>query len=165
MVEGLGGPEGHTRSVNAYDASSGAKLWSSLSKRSIESGSGIRFDPKGKILCLSDDDHGHSILLEMPTRAVLGELDKTPECLSPGARRWLGTEAAEPADRCFLYSIYEQGHKRPVVQIAINSGTPGILTQFSPDGRQVIWGDAEGSVSICDLDEVQRRLAEVDLGW
>jgi len=40
-----------------------------------------------------------------------------------------------------------------------------LLMQFSPDGRQLIWGNSEGSVSSCDLDEVQRRLAEVDLGW
>jgi hypothetical protein len=39
------------------------------------------------------------------------------------------------------------------------------VISFSPDGREVAWGNREGSVSVCDLDEVQRRLAEVDLGW
>ena len=34
-----------------------------------------------------------------------------------------------------------------MLQIAVNSGTCSVLTQFSPDGRQLIWGDAEGSVS------------------
>ena len=40
----------------------------------------------------------------------------------------------------------------------------GALGQFSRDGRIVAWGDLEGTVSVCDLVEVQRQLAEVGLG-
>jgi hypothetical protein len=39
------------------------------------------------------------------------------------------------------------------------------MSQFSPDGRQLAWGNGNGSVSVCDLEEIQRRLAEVGLGW
>jgi hypothetical protein len=36
---------------------------------------------------------------------------------------------------------------------------------FSADGRFIAWGNTDGMVSVCDLIEVQRRLAEVRMGW
>jgi sugar/nucleoside kinase (ribokinase family) len=38
---------------------------------------------------------------------------------------------------------------------------------FSPDldGRYVLWGNPSGLVSLADLVEIQKRLAEVRLGW
>jgi hypothetical protein len=41
----------------------------------------------------------------------------------------------------------------------------GTLGQFSRDGRIVAWGEPDGTVSVCNLVEVQRRLAEFGLGW
>ena len=163
VVEGVGGPKGDTRSVNAYDAPTGAKLWSFPSRKKPDNPAWFRFDPTGKILSLHD--HDHTILLEMPTRAVLGGLDETVRCLSPGARRWLRVAQLDTADRSLVCSIHERGRKLPLLQVALNSRDFPVLTQFSPDGRHVVWSNTAGSVSVCDLDEVQRRLAEIALGW
>ena len=165
VVEGVGGLKGYTRSVNAYDGHTGAKLWTFPSRKRLDTSSWFLFDPTGKILSLHDDDRGHSILLEMPSRAALGDLNELPHCLSPGAKYWLSIAAVESADRSLVYSIHDRERMSPKLQIAVNSSTSAVVTQFSPDGRQVAWGNTEGSVSICDLDKVQRRLAEVGLGW
>jgi hypothetical protein len=44
---------------------------------------------------------------------------------------------------------------------------PGIPTHsmFTPDGQFAAWGNADGTVSICDFPQVNRRLGEAGLGW
>jgi hypothetical protein len=37
--------------------------------------------------------------------------------------------------------------------------------QFSLDGRFAVWGDADGTVTVFEPAEVQRRLARFGLGW
>ena len=165
VVEGLGGPEGNTRSINAYDASSGAKLWSYPSRVRKVAASGILFDATGRILLLNDDDDSPAFLMEMPGRAVLGTLINGAACLSPGAQHRLEGHHATTADRGLFYSLHEQGRDAPLLQVAINSRMFSVVTGFSPDGRHVIWGNSDGSVSICDLDEVRHRLSDVGLGW
>lgn len=115
VVGGIGGPNGDSRSMNLYDAVTGEKLWTLPSRASLDVGMSFQFDPTGKVLSFSDE--GRTILLEMPTRAVLGSLDKGPKCLSPGARRWLGIAHAGTADRCLIYSIYDRE-----AQVAFASG-------------------------------------------
>jgi hypothetical protein len=125
---------------------------------------GFVFDPTGRILLFSDDDYSPGYLVAMPTRAVLGR-HKGALCLSPGAQRWLEGHRATTADRGLFYSLHEQGRDAPLLLVAINSSTFSVVTEFSPDGRHVVWGNSDGSVSVCDLDEVKRRLEKVDLGW
>jgi len=36
---------------------------------------------------------------------------------------------------------------------------------FSPDGKRVAWGNADGSVMVADLDVIRSRLARVGLSW
>jgi WD40 repeat protein len=161
-VEGVGGPEGGARSVNAYDASTGLRLWSFASRKSLGVGAWIGFDPTGKVLSVKE--YGNTILLEMPKGTTLGVLDQAPRSHGPGARRWLEV-ADDLAGQSALYTVHEQGRKPPLRQVVINSTTLSVVTQFSPDGRHLIWGNSEGSVSVCDLDEVKHRLDKVDLGW
>ncbi len=164
VVDGASGPDGSTRSANTYDATTGAKLWSFPLRKPPNIGAWFVFDPTGKVLSLNDHDHDHSILLEMPTRAEIGSLDACPRSLGPGAAIWL-EDTIGKTDQTHIYSIHDRKRKSPILQIAVNSYSNSLPTPFSPDGRQLIWGNNEGSVSICELDEVRRRLAEVDLGW
>jgi hypothetical protein len=51
------------------------------------------------------------------------------------------------------------------VTIAADAQHTPAQSEFTLDGRLVAWGSADGTVSVCDLVEVQRRLAEISLGW
>jgi WD40 repeat protein len=163
VVEGLHGPRGGTRSVNAYDALTGEKLWTLPSQTSLGAAAWFHFDPTGKVLSLGDG--GRNFLFDMPSRALLRDFGEGALCLGPEAKRWLGVSRANTTDRSLICSVYDQGRERPSLQIAIKSDTISVVSQFSPDGRKIAWGNADGTVSVCDLVEVQRRLAEVDLGW
>jgi WD40 repeat protein len=42
---------------------------------------------------------------------------------------------------------------------------PSFLPVFSRDGNLLAWGSQDGTVSVCDLEELNRRLAEIKLDW
>ena len=40
-----------------------------------------------------------------------------------------------------------------------------VRKQFSRDGSLFVWGNLDGTVNVCDIAEVRRRLTEIGLGW
>jgi hypothetical protein len=50
------------------------------------------------------------------------------------------------------------------VDLGIDSHTNSAV-EFDAAGRTFAWGTTEGTVYVADLNEVQRRLANVHLGW
>ncbi len=61
--------------------------------------------------------------------------------------------------------LYEQGRDKPLVTLDPDVVRSGIQNGFSNDGRHFTFGTREGTVLVFDLDEVQRQLATVGLGW
>ena len=61
--------------------------------------------------------------------------------------------------------VKEQGRIAPLVSIAADVQQSSTHCEFSLDGRFVVWGNADGSIAVCNLVEMQHRLAEIDLGW
>jgi hypothetical protein len=51
------------------------------------------------------------------------------------------------------------------VTFGIDMRVRSALDGFSPDGKLLAWGNADGTVSVCDLGEANRRLREVGLAW
>ena len=62
-------------------------------------------------------------------------------------------------------SLFERGRAGRMVKILVTGSTVSTYAEFSPDGLHVAWGNPDGTVSLCDLPEIQRRLAEVRMGW
>jgi len=100
-------------------------------------------------------------LLEFPSWKLLDTWDAASlGCLSPGARFW----GAQGGDG-YGFSLGRWGENRPLVTLGIDSQVFAMLKPFSDDGRLVAWGNTDGTVHVCDIHEVQRRLAAVELGW
>ena len=51
----------------------------------------------------------------------------------------------------------------PLPFLGANENIGGLV--FSQDARHVAWFNQDHSVSLCDLTEVQRAMAEFGLGW
>jgi len=46
--------------------------------------------------------------------------------------------------------------------------TPGrrpLSAAFDPAGRRLVMGNADGGVTVCDLNTIRNRLRELNLGW
>ncbi|MFO0959713.1 MAG: WD40 repeat domain-containing serine/threonine-protein kinase [Isosphaeraceae bacterium] len=165
VVEGLGGPGGVTRLVNVYDGPTGTRLWSFPSRKGAGGGAAFTFDPTGTILALGIDEANPAVLLDLSTGRWLGNLDEYPRGVGPGARLLWGFEPMHSTGRPSTHSLRGRDRPSPLFRIASDANSVSLQTPFHPDGRQVAWCNADGSVSLCSLDAVRLRLAEVDLGW
>src|SRR5262249_6563074 len=122
----------------------------------------FRFDPTGKLLILDITPIGQrQDLLEMPSGRFLGPVPVNADGVSPGARRFVVIDNTANAH----LHLHDHAGNRPVEQLSEPLGVRNV--PFSPDldGRYVLWGNQSGQVSVADLVEIQRRLAEIGLGW
>jgi serine/threonine protein kinase/WD40 repeat protein len=154
VVEGLGGPEGKDRTVRAFDWPTGAERWSIASQKTADHGL-IAIDPTGKLAAVHVDgsDRRDGALVELATGRLLGPLRGGALCLAPDAEYFGGTTLRRRAD------------DTPLVRLGIDTEATSVAPSFDPSGRHLAWGNSDGTVTVCDLRAVGRRLAELGLGW
>jgi WD40 repeat protein len=139
--------------------SRGAFLTDLFSQRSNEAALPFaHFDPSGKLVVLGIEE-GKEIVLEVPSGRFLRLIPDAVRGVGPGARR------LAHLDREYRLQLYDHAGNRLLYQLDELAGPT--TTPFSPDldGRYLMWGNSSEILSIADLVEVQRRLAEVGLGW
>jgi len=164
VAEGLGrAAEGSvSRSLKALDGATGRELWSVPVLSKINSAS-VSIDPGGQVLKHGDDHDGEKVLprplMDVRTAAALDHIDSNTDMLGPGAIRWFN----RLTDLGGVLMLMEKGHDRPRLLIPDPDNVGHSV--FSPDGLHVARGHADGTVTILDLAEIQRRLAEFHMGW
>jgi hypothetical protein len=80
----------------------------------------------------------------------------------PGPDARIGLDGDSSTGAAFLF---EQGRRTPALAID-HKTTPIGMSHFDISGRFIIGASPLGTgVTVCDLQEIQRRLATVDLGW
>jgi serine/threonine protein kinase/WD40 repeat protein len=163
VYEGVGGTAGGvvSRSIKAFDGATGRELWSVPVGPRSHSGNLI-IDPSGRVLkrCQHPSDTVSSWpLMDLRTGAVLGQIDLWPSMLGPGAVQWFTYRADFGGSLCLM----EKGHERP--RLLIPAPEPAGSQAFSPDGLHAAFGRTDGTVTVLDLAEIQRRLAEFHMGW
>jgi len=158
VVGGSRGPaDREERSVKIFEAMSGHELWS-LSGAGGHQSDVYCLDPTGRTLAVDPRGTGGADLVQVPTGRLLGSIANIPHFMAPDAAYWAGY-VNEPRD-CALYL---RADSAPVV--AIHCSAYSQVSQFSADSQLAIWGNADGSVSVCDIQELRRELATIGLGW
>jgi hypothetical protein len=163
VAEGVGGPKGDQRIIKVFDGLTGQVRWTFRPTRSFSSAE-LFLDPAGSLLAFYPDDsmigeNPRSILvLRMPTGEPVGSLKSWVRNLGPDAKVWCAQ-----SDRG--WGVYQQSEKPPVVRLGLDIESSCVVSAFHPNGNLVAWGNADGTVTLADLNEVRRRLATLDLGW
>ncbi len=164
VAEGQGGAAGGTvsRSLKAFDGATGRELWS-VPVLSRGDGANFKIDPSGRVLWRADDDKGGKLLpwplMDVRTGAALGHIEPEPLILGPGASRWF----SDATDFGGALSLMEKEHDGSLLRIP--AADYAGKSVFSPDGLHVALGHTDGTVTVLDLVEIQRRLAEFHMGW
>jgi hypothetical protein len=171
VVEGLSGTaEERVRSIRVYKGTSGEPYWTIPSQQPPDDrGSFVGFDPSGRYLCVATLRNGPYTLFDLSTRSVVGQQPPRwqPAALGPGAARWLeGQDDARGRSGAQFVGLglFERGQSQPLVTF-LGDGMESRDARFRPDGLSIAWGHFDGTVSVCDLVEINRRLWELDLGW
>ena len=99
---------------------------------------------------------------EADTGKFVGTRQSTLCCLANDNRYSARREANDPHTGISLF--LEEG-KEPVVTVGIDLVVTSVRAAFDPAGTHFAWGNEDGTVTVCDIPRLQRRLAEVRLGW
>ena len=152
------------RFIHLYDGSTGKQVGSIPTAIPPDSTAGMRFDPEGTRLCVPTKVRSPADLVEVPSLRSLGPVE-VDGSLNVGASRGVRYSRPTPGTPGMVI-VTDRSRPEPFLRIVRDvdaSGTDAM--KFSQDGNQIIWGNQDGTVTVCDLNEVQRRLAGVGLGW
>jgi hypothetical protein len=158
VVHGSNDPDGKVGEVKAYEVATGREAWSAAAWPFADVGQ-LPIDPTGAFLAFRASDERNACV-ETATGRPAATLALFPAALGPGAASW-----CVRAEDGRSFTLHRPGANAPLVALGIDALHTTGRALYSRQGDLVVWGDADGSVTVCDLHEVQKRLAEVGLGW
>jgi len=157
VAAGTGGPDGQRRTVRIYDGKSGKEV-GTLPLNKTDGGPFLRLDTSGKLLAYTPADGDQTTLVDVPSGRLRGNLPSGPLSFGPGGNCWV---SGPPGPG---HALIRRQDDRSLFMVAAE-GEMSVSGPFSPDGKLWAWGHTDGSVTVCDLPAMQRRLAEFGLGW
>lgn len=147
-----------------YDGLTGKILWN-LSYDGVQE-VGSRLDPTGKLLAFHLPGERDMTLVEMPTGKARGSHPQRTILIGPGAEWWLAYIDFDSSGQSFGLNLHRRGMERSLVTLAPDNIANNVREAlFNVAGTHVAWGNADGTVTVCDIQEVRRRLAAVELEW
>ncbi len=157
VVKGVSGADRPAdRRVKVFDTQSGATIWPIDDKHAQSGTWGLMLDRSGKFLT----DEATSIV-ELPSGKFLGD----PRAGATDGHRWSPEMPYFIDNRQGHLSLTPHGQTERVLDLDRDSNGSGVRKQFSPNGGLFVWGSLDGTVHVCDVAEVRRRLTEIGLGW
>jgi len=168
MLDGYTGPRGRTKHLlNNYEIASGKRVWS-LEVDVPPNRQVLIVDPQGALVTYRQTFEPCVVnLLEIATGRLLRSATEFG-ALGPGASVAL-TDAPPQPDGPPGYTFWrrDQGRDRVLFELEFDAilQRSGAVNEFTRDGRFAGIGNADGSVLVVDLVEVNRRLTGVGMGW
>jgi serine/threonine protein kinase/WD40 repeat protein len=159
VLDGISGlPEEGTRSMTAHDLASGERKWGFPLQLPSDVPSWIGFDPTGEFVSVTISRDSVALLDAQTGQSRDAHIQFTS--LGPGAR--LGVSSSSEVNQSWLY---ERGREMPLLTIDIWTMPIG-LDRFTRNGRFIVGISPLGDwITVCDLAEIQHRLAGLGLGW
>jgi hypothetical protein len=83
--------------------------------------------------------------------------------VGPAGERLLG-QGPHRTGRHPGFTLVRGGDGAELAVLGIDT-SPARQPSFDATGQYAVWGHSDGTVRLCDLEEVRRRLSELGLGW
>jgi WD40 repeat protein len=164
VADGIDLKEGRKgRSFTAYDLISGRSLWTMPAGQPREFDSSVHVDPTGSVMVLNFRPEPRCTWLTLPDRKWIADVHAYGLILGPKGERYFSVHQ-DPRIAKYEFHYHPQGRAGPEIPFLQDRETQGTFV-FAPDGTHIAWAGADHSLTICDLVEVQRAMAEYGLGW
>ena len=163
IAEGLSKQPDHPRALKAFDALTGRVRWEIPLGTKFNFGD-VLIDPPGTVVCarLAED---FCQLISVATGKPLPGIAWPPGPRAIGPRGEWRTMPEQHGASLRGWSLFHRDSATPRVTLGIDSLHSSAFAEFDPSGNFLAWGNDDGSVSVCDLHEIGRRLHEAGLGW
>jgi WD40 repeat protein len=151
------------RIIMAFDTTRREPLWSRTPNLG-ENSTPLRIDSAGSAVAfemdMSPEGFPTAEVVEVLTGKRLRSFNRSPDGVSLGGKYCIADTAAS-GDR----HVIRCSDETRLVTLAISPLVTTHQTPFDPTGTRVAWGNSDGSVTVYDLPEINRRLTKVGLGW
>jgi len=153
---------GRRQTIVALDSVTGKEWWSIPLSNTCTSARLIP-DTSGQLVAAWLLTDSSVTLLDMHSGRPLRTLESEPTALGPGAASLVFPQ------RIFTglsqgFGLHYQGNSTPQIILGIDMEA-STYPRFSQDGNLLIWGNRDGTVTVCDLPQIRSRLAEASLDW
>jgi len=158
-IKGVGGKDRpEFRTVRVYDTTSGNVLWTgpTEAKQPLQGSWGLMLDREGQFL--TDESN---YIVELPSGKLFGK----PPAGATDGHRWSPEMPYYVNNGTGRLSLVPRGRTEPVLDLDRDSRGSCVRKQLSASGDLYVWGTLDGTVFVCDIAEVRRRLTEIGLGW
>jgi len=162
VIDGFALPGGQQRKIKIYDAG-GKELGNIVPGWPTLPGAQLTTDPSGRFLGVRLWTENRIPIVRTPSQEVHAMVTGFPEALSPGAEYW--ANGAQSPGGLSGMGLFRTADPTPLVVLGVDVVLSESQQRFDASGRLLAWGNVNGSVCVCDVREVRRRLAELDLGW
>lgn len=156
--------ENRTILIKAFNGLNGAEKWRLAYDSDAVCPENPLCEVPGRFLVYwaSADQPPH--LVDCDTGAQVGLLQQWPVALSPAGDHWICNLSAQSGSTRRL-AICGRGGETPLFVLPIEQSGADNVPRFSSDGNLFAWGNADGTVSLCNLPEVREHLAMLGMAW
>jgi serine/threonine protein kinase/WD40 repeat protein len=146
--------DGGRTKLRGYEGTTGKMLWMEPA-----GGKWLEMHRSGKRLAVSESSPGDSAIVRDPaTGTTISAGQRGFASFSPPDKYWWGAEDLG-------LDLHRGGGTRPLVTLEVGYHSPIVRTISDAEERYLLMGHEDGSATMCDIEEVRRRLADLDLGW
>jgi hypothetical protein len=163
VLSGVPGPADEKRHlIEVVDGATARKVLFSVnvSTPSVHYGPTTGLDATGKLLVYGYDT---MTIAEMPEGKSLRTLGARVLKDHLGGWGYPGPVAQLWLDRSSV-TLFRDPENRPLVNLAID-GQRTSTPLFTASGKEAAWGSRDGTITVCDLGEIQRQLSGVSLDF
>lgn len=143
-------------SIKVCTLPSAEEQWS----KSYPSDAWLVVDPRGKALAIVRGAYTELFAVGSGLLVEALKVKHAARELSPALNFVLVHDAALTGP-----TLFRTDDGRPLVAFGTHATVHGFPAQFDAHGKHLIWGTYKGSVSLCELAAVQKKLSEVGMGW
>lgn len=142
-----------------FDGFTGKELWGIPSSRNGQSNLLVP-DATGKLVALRPDQSPNAMLIEAASGAGRKRLEFSPLAFSVTPPLY----AVGELGRSLGITLLDGNIASPLVTLGIDQSAPAIVC-FDRTGAQLAWGNADGTITVCQLKKIHDRLKSADLAW
>jgi serine/threonine-protein kinase len=162
VTQGLhDGPDGQRRAVKIFKSLTGEELWSRDVVMRHNWGP-LTVDPAGTRVVYAEAAD-RMVLLDRAKGTVSPLRGAVPTTFSPDGRHYFSKDSFEGGFRCVALHVF--GRADPLVRFGLDKDATGVTIAVDASGRFAAWGNADGTVSLCDLQETRNQLRSINLDW
>lgn len=159
IADGVATSDIRSKAIIGYSGRSNEKLWTIPIPESPANGCSV-VDRTGREL-LYQDLPASAIRASLPRPDLNGVAASTSD--RPGIA---GKFVFKLRERDMGLSLAVAGTSSPFLTLSPDEPTPAAFSQFTPDGRYLIWGSLEGRIRVAELPRMREKLVSAGFsGW